>query len=140
MSSRRSKNIKPAKRTRPAKTAREANARWGFCDRAGDLAAYTAEHFSADVDAGVIAVPARGCPRRFADDCTPHDVPLHYRSTRSTIVVDTTGERPRRWRRATREVCFDCRVWHWWRERREFADEHGDDVDPLGYHRHHNAV
>lgn len=127
----RAKRPKKKRRGRPSKTAKEAATRWGFCGKTKRLGAYTAEHLAADVAAGVVQgdvafIRERHCPQTWAEDCTPGDVPLHYRSTRTTIDIDTAGERPRRWRRAERVVCFDCRAYQSWRERREFAAEHGE--------------
>lgn len=144
MSDRTSQNLKPV-RVRPAASARDAYSRWGFAGqaRAGKIDAYTAEHYAADVDRGVIVnVPrsARGCPRRRPErECRPDDVPEYYRSSwRQRMLfpaVDPTPANPypkprRRWT-VKKTICLDCKTWIQWCARREFIEEVGDDA--LGY-------
>lgn len=138
MSTGTSQNLRPAK-FRTAASARDAYSRWGFAGQAGagKLDTYTAEHYAADVERGVIvnvARTAKGCPRRRPErECRPDDVPEYYRSSwRQRKLVPAAAPTPakpystprRKWT-AGKAVCLDCRLWLEWLDRQALIEELG---------------
>jgi hypothetical protein len=126
------------RRAAPASTAREANQRWGFepgfagAARRGSMDAYTGEHFDADVQAHVIR--ATECPRQHPEhECWPGDVPIGFRTSwtrRAMATPPATAANPKPAQRMLEmfsgEICFDCYLFMYWRDRQRFFEEHGD--------------
>jgi hypothetical protein len=141
MSQRAAANIRRTK-TRPATSNKEALGRWGFTGspRPGQEA-YTADDYAADIEAGVIEIVlAAGCPRQRPElECDPQDVPAHYRSSftryaRWRPLPTQDCPKPSTIRTATMrgELCYDCRMWLYWRDRQAWYGWAGFDHG-LGY-------